>query len=161
MINGMVSFRLLYQQINRSSAPILWKINTKQIINNRTIILPYNVYPKPITYSLAIYPYNGESLLSRIGSQPWPTCGTIRLVPNRFDRLVAAEYLARWTHQWVANKSLWNPGAPCSKLTSSSNSNSRIIGIYPAASARRYVTMSQPYKNDIFFWNILMVIFKV
>ena len=97
MIYGMVSFRFLYQQMNRSSAPILWKFNTKQVINNRKIILPYNVYPKPITYLLAIYLYNGKSFPSRIGSRLWPTYEIIRLVPNRFGRFVVAQCLARWT----------------------------------------------------------------
>ena len=50
----------------------------------------------------------------------WPVCVTTNMVSISHDGWVPvmAEYLARWSKQWVAKRCLWNSGARSSKPAS-------------------------------------------
>ena len=61
------------------------------------------------------------------------------------DGWVMAGWLRRWLQQCAARGVSGDSGVPGSPLVSTSWSNSLIIGIYPAASARKHAIMS-PYK---------------
>ena len=60
---------------------------------------------------------------------------------------VVAEWLVRLIELWMAKR--WQVSleiVPGSQLLSNSYSSSLIVGIYPAASARRHVLMSPTYE---------------
>ena len=50
-----------------------------------------------------------------------------------------AEWLACWIRQWVAYRCLWDSGFSAFRLVSDFWSSSFIVGIYPAASARKII----------------------